>query len=62
MTEFKTKRYSADKGSYENWTAKVSDYKVINNINMPTKFQAIWNYDDGDLIYFDSNNMDILYK
>lgn len=62
MTEFKTKRYSSDKGSYENWTAKVSDYKVINNINMPTKFQAIWNYDDGDLIYFNSNNMEILCK
>jgi len=35
------------------WSIICKDYKEINGIRKPTVFQAIWNYDDGDLIYFD---------
>lgn len=35
------------------WSVVYGDYKEINGIKKPTVFQAIWNYDDGDLIYFD---------
>lgn len=55
-------RFCSDTNTYERWTAVVADYKVINGINMPTKFQGIWNYDSGDLIYFNSNGMKISYQ
>ncbi len=39
---------------YIPWTARCSDYKVSENgIKHPQKMQAVWNYDDGDFIYFD---------
>ncbi len=34
------------------WSIVCNDYKEINGIKKPTVFQAIWNYDDGDLVYF----------
>ncbi len=39
------------------WTAKFGDYKTVNGIRQPTRLQAVWNYDRGDLIYFDSDNL-----
>ena len=63
MTSFVVEeRFCSDTNTYERWTAVVADYKVINGINMPTKFQGIWNYDSGDLIYFNSNGMKISYQ
>lgn len=35
------------------WSIVCGEYKEINGIKKPTFFQAIWNYDDGDLVYFD---------
>lgn len=55
------KRLSSETNTYEKWSAIVGDYKVVNGINLPTKFQAVWNYSEGDLIYFNSNNMKINY-
>lgn len=34
------------------WSVVCKEYEDINGINKPTVFQAIWNYDDGDLVYF----------
>ncbi|HWP97317.1 MAG TPA: DUF6544 family protein [Syntrophomonadaceae bacterium] len=34
------------------WSVVCDEYKEINSIKRPTVFQAIWNYDDGDLVYF----------
>ena len=63
MTSFVVEeRFCSDTNTYERWTAVVADYKVINGINIPTKFQGIWNYDSGDLIYFNSNGMKITYQ
>lgn len=56
------KRYCSDTNTYEKWSAITTDYKEINGVNVPTKFQAIWHYDSGDLIYFDSNGMEISYQ
>lgn len=39
------------------WTAICSDYRENNGIIKPTKLQAIWNYDEGDLLYFDSTDV-----
>ena len=39
---------------YIPWTAACSNYRISDNgIKYPTKFSAIWNYPDGDFIYFD---------
>lgn len=39
---------------YVPWSALCSDYQVSESgIKYPTKFQAVWNYSDGDFIYFD---------
>lgn len=63
MTRFVVeKRLCADTNTYEKWSAIATDYKVINGINVPTKFQAVWNYRSGDLIYFNSNGMKISYQ
>ncbi|MCR3922024.1 MAG: hypothetical protein NUK65_05835 [Firmicutes bacterium] len=50
-------------GSTQNvsWTAICSDYKEVDGIKIPTVLQAIWHYDEGDLIYFDSDHFVIEY-
>lgn len=35
------------------WSVVCNEYKEINGVRKPTVFQAIWNYDDGNLVYFD---------
>lgn len=63
MTHFiDEKRLSSDTNTYEKWSAVTSDYKVVNGVNRPTKFQAVWNFSEGDLVYFDSKNMKIRYE
>lgn len=63
MTHFiDEKRLSSDTNTYEKWSAVTSDYKVVNGVNRPTKFQAVWNFSEGDLVYFDSKNMKISYE
>jgi len=39
------------------WLIVCNEYKEINGIKRPTVFQAIWNYDDGDLVYFDGKGI-----
>jgi len=34
------------------WSIVCGEYKEINGIKKPTLFQAVWNYDDGDVVYF----------
>lgn len=43
------------------WSVVFDEYKEIDGIKKPTKFQAIWHYDDGDLIYFDGKDIVIEY-
>ncbi|WP_195336508.1 DUF6544 family protein [Paraclostridium bifermentans] len=63
MTHFiDEKRLYSDTNTYEKWSAVTSDYKVVNGVNRPTKFQAVWNFSEGDLVYFDSKNMKISYE
>lgn len=39
---------------YIPWSALCGDYQIsVNGIKYPSKFQAVWNYPDGDFIYFD---------
>ena len=47
---------------YVPWSALCSDYQVSEKgIKYPTKFQAVWNYDDGDFVYFDGLISEISY-
>ena len=48
---------------YVPWSAVCGNYKVgANGIKAPSSFQAIWNYKDGDFIYFDGTISSITYE
>lgn len=44
------------------WSALFKDYQFIDGIRLPTHLQAIWNEEQGDLIYFDSDKFTISYR
>ncbi|OKP83693.1 DUF6544 family protein [Paenibacillus sp. P32E] len=44
------------------WSALMKDYKWIDGIRQPTHLQAVWHYDSGDLVYFDSRNLRVEYR
>lgn len=47
---------------YIPWTAACSDYQLSDNgIKYPTRFSAIWNYPDGDFVYFDGEISSVSY-
>lgn len=47
---------------YVPWSALCSNYKVDDDeIRKPTLFQAVWNYPDGDFVYFDGKINEISY-
>ncbi len=54
FTTYDRAAVSAD-GRSENvkWSAVFGEYEETDSIKKPTAFQAIWHYDDGDLVYFD---------
>ena len=63
MTSFVVeKRLCSDTNTYEKWSAITGDYEIVDGINIPTKFQAVWNFTSGDLVYFNGDNMKISYK
>jgi hypothetical protein len=39
------------------WTAVLGEYEEKEGIKRPTRLQAIWHYDDGDLLYFDGKGV-----
>lgn len=39
------------------WSVIYGDYEKKGVIKVPTKFQAVWHYDDGDLLYFDAKDV-----
>ena len=48
---------------YIPWTVRCSDYAPsADGILHPTKMQAIWNYPEGDFVYFDGEMKEIIYK
>lgn len=47
---------------YVPWSALCEKYEVSDNgIKYPTRFQAVWNYSDGDFIYFDGVISNVSY-
>ena len=48
---------------YVPWSAVCGDYKIGDDgIKHPTCFKAIWNYPDGDFVYFDGIISSISYE
>lgn len=39
------------------WSVVCSEYRETDGIRKPTVFRAIWNYDDGDLVYFNGEGI-----
>lgn len=47
---------------YVPWSAICNNYQLSQNgIKYPTKFQAVWNYPDGDFVYFDGIISEVFY-
>lgn len=47
---------------YVPWSALCGDYQPTERgIKYPTKFQAVWNYPDGDFVYFDGVISEVSY-
>ncbi|MDE5908142.1 MAG: hypothetical protein K2H52_05295 [Lachnospiraceae bacterium] len=47
---------------YVPWSALCGEYQFSENgIKYPTKFQAVWNYSDGDFVYFDGVISEVSY-
>lgn len=45
------------------WSAVCGNYRIgTEGINHPTSFQAVWNYQDGDFVYFVGTISDITYE
>lgn len=49
--------------TYVPWTAECIDYTLgEDGLRHPTKFRAVWNYPDGDFVYFNGLISQILYE
>ncbi len=47
---------------YIPWSALCGEYTIAENgMKYPTKFQAVWNYPDGDFTYFDGTISEVSY-
>lgn len=47
---------------YVPWSALCRDYRLSEyGIKFPAKFQAVWNYPDGDFVYFDGDISEVSY-
>jgi hypothetical protein len=62
FTTFDREATSTDgTGEKVKWSVVFGEYEETEGIKKPTKFQAIWHYDDGDLLYFDGQGVILEY-
>jgi len=61
ITQMETKRYM-DKNNLETWLINASDYKRINGINIPSRFEVLWRLKDGDFSYARFNIQRLTYN
>lgn len=50
ITELETKRYK-DQGNLETWVGKLSDYKEISGMRIPTRIEGIWRLEKEESSY-----------
>ncbi|MFZ4545625.1 MAG: DUF6544 family protein [Saprospiraceae bacterium] len=60
ITQMETKRYM-DESNLETWIIKVAQYKEINKVLIPTRFEVLWRLEKGDFSYAKFNITDIEY-
>ena len=64
MTHIFAERYREIKGQYslDEWVPRMSAYKEINGIKVPTKSEVIWKLDSGDFKAIEVEVTDITYE
>jgi hypothetical protein len=64
LTNFVTKRYRENKGSYtfDTWTTPLTEYGKLAGLNLPIRGQAVWKLSTGDLPYADLKLTEIEYN
>jgi hypothetical protein len=64
LTNFITKRYRENKGSYtlDTWTTPMTEYGTLAGLNLPIRGQAVWKLPTGDLPYADFKLREIEYN
>ncbi len=60
ITEMETKRYMGD-DKLETWVIKLTNYKEVNNVLIPTAFDVIWRLEKGDFSYAKFNITEVEY-
>lgn len=61
ITEMETKRFMDEK-NLETWVIKLSNYKELNRVFIPTAFEVLWRLDKGDFSYAKFNITDVEYN
>jgi len=61
ITGFEARRYM-NETTLEKWTPRCSDYKEVDGIKVPTKFEAIWSLESGDYSYAKFNVKEIEFN
>lgn len=61
ITELETKGYMDEK-TLATWIIKISEYKELNNIVVPTSFDVLWRLETGDFSYARFKITDIEYN
>lgn len=61
ITEMETQRYM-DKKNPETWLIKTTDYKLFNNVLIPTAFDVSWKLEKGDFCYAKFTITDVEYN
>ena len=61
---FTAMRYREIDGDFslDSWSTPITGYGVFEGLNIPTKGQAVWNLQSGDLMYIDLKIEDIKYN
>lgn len=64
LTNFITKRYRENKGSYtlDTWTTPMTEWGQLAGLNLPIRGQAVWKLPTGDLPYADLKLTEIEYN
>jgi hypothetical protein len=61
ITQMETKRYMDEK-NLETWVINVADYKNVNDVYIPSRFEVLWRLEKGDFSYARFNIQQITYN
>ncbi|HYI78882.1 MAG TPA: DUF6544 family protein [Chryseolinea sp.] len=61
ITQMETKRYMDEK-NLETWVINATDYKSVNDVRIPSRFEVLWRLEKGDFTYAKFNIQQITYN